>query len=123
MTKNLRASAYNNRGSAWFGKGDFDRAIADYNESIRLAPKWALPYNNRGVAWNGKGEFDRAIADYDASLALLAARGSGGAEFYFGRGIAYARLGRADLAEPDFRRAVALEPDIEARMAKIGLTR
>jgi len=90
---------------------------------LKLSPKAPYAFGNRGNAYLHKGELERAIADYDASLALLAARGSGGAEFYFGRGTAYARLGRADLAEPDFRRAVALEPDIEARMAKIGLTR
>jgi tetratricopeptide (TPR) repeat protein len=90
---------------------------------LKLSPQAPFAFGNRGTAYLHKGQYERAIADYDHALALFAARGSGGAEFYFGRGIAYARLGRADLAEPDFRRAVALEPDIQARMARIGLTR
>ena len=33
------ASAYNNRGNAWYAKKEYDKAIADYNEAIRLDPK------------------------------------------------------------------------------------
>jgi multidrug efflux pump subunit AcrA (membrane-fusion protein) len=33
------ATSFHNRGSAWSAKGDLDRAIADYNEAIRLDPK------------------------------------------------------------------------------------
>ena len=40
---NLRA-----RGNAYGRKGDHDRAIADYNEAIRLDPKYALSFCNRG---------------------------------------------------------------------------
>ena len=38
-----RAGAYNDRGIAWHDKGDLDRAIADYNEAIRLNPKTPRP--------------------------------------------------------------------------------
>ena len=45
MTEAIRldpnnASAYNNRGFAYGSKGDYDRAIADYTEAIRLDPKY-----------------------------------------------------------------------------------
>ena len=61
--KNL-SIAYNNRGNGYRTKGDNDRAIADYNESIRLDPNYAYPYNGRGNAYRARGENDRAIADY-----------------------------------------------------------
>ena len=64
-----------------------------------------------------------ALSDYDAAIKLFAALGSGGASAYFGRGIAYVQLGQHDLAEQDFRRALTLDPGIEAAMGKIGLTR
>ena len=44
-------------------KGDYDRAIADATEAIRLDPKMALAYVNRAGAYLQKGDYDRAIAD------------------------------------------------------------
>lgn len=36
--------------------GDRDRAIAEYNEAIRLNPKYAKANYNRGIAYNRKGD-------------------------------------------------------------------
>ena len=43
--------AYNNRGYSWYAKNEYDKAIADYNEAIRLDPKFALAYVDRGIVW------------------------------------------------------------------------
>src|SRR5262245_36874673 len=40
------AILYYNRGLEWRAKGDLDRAIAEYDEAIRLDPKYVLAYNN-----------------------------------------------------------------------------
>jgi hypothetical protein len=39
-----------NRGIAWSGKGDNDRATADYIEAIRLDQNCAVAFHNRGIA-------------------------------------------------------------------------
>ena len=57
--------AYNNRGNAYTAKGEYDRAIQDYDQSIKLNPNYARAFNNRGVAYQKKGEYDRAIKDFD----------------------------------------------------------
>src|SRR6516225_4005720 len=71
------------RGNAWRNKGDLDRAIADYNEAIRLDPKDAKAYNNRGIASRAKADLDRAIADYNEAIRLDPNAGS-----YKNRGVA-----------------------------------
>ena len=58
------------RGDAYNEKGNYDRAIADYSQSIQLRPGDADAYHKRGDAYNKKGDYDRAIADYDQSLQL-----------------------------------------------------
>jgi tetratricopeptide (TPR) repeat protein len=69
-SQGYRAIAYNNRGFVWHDKGDLDRAIADYNEAIRLDPKQANAYVNRGVVWREKGDLDGAIAEYNEAIRL-----------------------------------------------------
>ena len=55
--------AFINRGSALVQKGEFDRAIADLNEAIRLDSREALAYHNRGWVWELLGQPDKAVAD------------------------------------------------------------
>ena len=55
------ALAFNNRGNVWDDEKNFDKAIADYDEAIRINPHYALAFMNRGIAETGKNEFDHAI--------------------------------------------------------------
>ena len=45
------ASAYEQRGLAWHTKQEYDKAIADYSEAIRLDPKESFVYQFRGETW------------------------------------------------------------------------
>lgn len=49
---------------------NYDRAIADFNEAIRIDPQSAFAYFSRGNAYSDNGDYDRAFADYDESLQL-----------------------------------------------------
>src|ERR1700674_4625480 len=44
------AEAFNNRGVGYRLKGDYDRAIADYAQAIKLNAKLVAAFVNRGVA-------------------------------------------------------------------------
>src|SRR5712691_4984687 len=59
-TKPNLAIAYTNRGNAYLNKGDNDRAIADYDQAIKLSASYADAFNGRGAAHDNKGEYDLA---------------------------------------------------------------
>ena len=99
------AKAYNNRGHAYNILGQYTRAIADYDQALRLAPNDAIAYNGRGFTYHKFGQFSRAIEDYNRALQLnpdyvLA---------YNNRGIAYERLGEFDKAVQDWESAMRIE--------------
>src|SRR5262249_20825391 len=51
-------------GKAVIQAADYDRAIAEYTEAIRIDPGYAFALANRGYAYSQKNELARAIADY-----------------------------------------------------------
>src|SRR5262245_47707481 len=70
LSERNRVVAYYNRGLAHHQKADYDRAIRDFDEAIRLDPKYAHAYYNRGLAHHQKADYDRAIRDFDEAIRL-----------------------------------------------------
>lgn len=62
--------ALNMRGACWMEIGEYDNAIKDYTEYIRIKPNEAEIYNMRGIAWTFKENYDEAIADYTEAIRL-----------------------------------------------------
>ena len=54
----------NNRGDAYWAKGDQDQAIADYSEAVRLSPRNVSYYRDRGRAYLYRGSLQSAQADF-----------------------------------------------------------
>ncbi|HMF19409.1 MAG TPA: tetratricopeptide repeat protein, partial [Gemmataceae bacterium] len=50
--------------------GEWDKALADYNKAIELAPKNAGLWGNRGKAYHGLGQYDKALADFSKAIEL-----------------------------------------------------
>ena len=89
--------------------GDVNLAIQDYNQAIKLNPKFAQAYNNRGVAYDHKGDFDRALQDFDQAIKLKPS-----ALTHFNRGNAYLGKIQYDHAIDDYNQAIKLKPDFAA---------
>ena len=53
-----------NRGIDYGEKGEYDMAIANFTEAIRLDPKYAEVYYVRGTAYAKNGEEVKAEADF-----------------------------------------------------------
>ena len=105
------ARLYARRGGAYQTQGDLNRAMADFNESMRIDPTYPAAYSNRGNIWYHKGEFNRAIADYNQAIQLDPKYGSA----YMNRGSALGSKGDFDRAIADFYQAIQLDPkDAEA---------
>jgi len=112
MLKHLRRAEANpaserfKRGYASYQKGEFDKALDDYSEAIRLDPKQARAYNNRGLAYQAKGDLDQAIADFNQALRLEPALGVS----YLNRGRVYAAKNERERAIADYSEAIRLDP-------------
>jgi len=89
--------AYNNRGNAYTAKGDYDRAIQDFDQSIKLNQTYPKPFNNRGVAYLRKGEYDLAINAFDEAIKLNPNYG----EAFANRAGAYLKKNEYDRAARD----------------------
>jgi hypothetical protein len=61
---------FHNRGNAWRGKGDYVKAIADYDSSIKLGPPSAFSWQNRGISKQALGDLDGALADINEAIRL-----------------------------------------------------
>jgi tetratricopeptide (TPR) repeat protein len=99
-----RGGLYYNRGFTYLDKGDFENALADFSENIRLDPKCASAYHGRGTAYREKGEYDRAILDYTEAIRISPKYGAA----YWGRGSCYRTRGEMTKAEADFAQAKKL---------------
>jgi tetratricopeptide (TPR) repeat protein len=71
MQLTMSAWASHQRGTDALIRKDFDQAIAEFTEAIRLDPKLAIGYANRGWSYAKKGEYDKAIDDFTEAMRLL----------------------------------------------------
>jgi tetratricopeptide (TPR) repeat protein len=63
-------SDYRDHAAAWSGMKEYGKAIAEYNEAIRLAPDSPYAYHGRAVVWSAKLEYDKAINDFNDAIRL-----------------------------------------------------
>ena len=65
------AEAYVNRGDKFYDQGNYQAAISDYDEAIRLNSEYhAQAYNNRGFAKSKLGHLEGPISDYDTAIRI-----------------------------------------------------
>ena len=111
------AVAFNNRGYAYSTTGQYDRAIADFDQAVRLDPKFTLALNNRGDAHNqADRQSDRAIADFDQAIRL----DPGFASAFNNRCWSRAILGLLPEALADCDKSLRLRPNSAATLDSRG---
>jgi len=105
------------RGLAWSEKNEYDKAIAEYTENIRIDPAYVAAYHARGCAWSAKNEHDKAIADFTEAIRLSPTY----AAAYCGRGWAWGAKRDIDKAMSDFTEAIRLNPKFSVAYYNRGI--
>ncbi|MDE0682628.1 MAG: tetratricopeptide repeat protein, partial [Candidatus Poribacteria bacterium] len=62
------AEAYVKRGLAYYRSAEYETAITDYTQTLKLKRYQADAYASRGAAYQSLGDMQRAIEDYSAAL-------------------------------------------------------
>jgi tetratricopeptide (TPR) repeat protein len=98
--------AHNELGSALLKRGQLDEAIRQYQEAIRLKPRYAEACNNLGVALDMRGRTDEAIRQFQETIRLIPDY----PVTYFNLGNALLRRGQIDEAIGQYYEGIHLKP-------------
>ena len=96
---------------------EYQKAIADYTEAIRLDPGDAETYRDRGYTWGELKDYQKAIADYTEAIRLDPKN----PRAFFNRGWNWDELKNYDKAIADYDEAIRLEPTDASAYANRGL--
>lgn len=113
LSPEAMAITFNNRGVAYSELGDYDRAIQDYAQALKLVPgdptaikNMRIAHIRRATSETRLGEQDQALADYDRAVELDPSHPLA----YLRRGQLQLERGNAAAALTDLTRAQALDP-------------
>ncbi|WP_316176662.1 MULTISPECIES: J domain-containing protein [unclassified Bradyrhizobium] len=142
------AASFLKRGMDRSRQGDLERAVADFDEAIRLAPRNADLYRYRARDLVRMGRIDRALGDFERAIRLdpndpvlfhdrglahqrkgdldealvdldhAVRMGFSDAGMYSDRGAVWLAKGRYDRALADFNQALKLDPELAIAAAR-----
>jgi protein O-mannosyl-transferase len=107
--------AYNNRASFYYDRGEYEKALADYDAALRGPPllsrahankRRSAYFNDRAITYVRFGRYAEALADESQAIELRPTQAS----YYFNRGNIYFLTGRYPEARDDLDRAIAASP-------------
>ena len=112
------ARTYYELGNDYYEKGDYDRAIENYNMAILLNPVFSEAYFNRALSYYQLKNFDKSVADYTKAIEL----DPHNPIIYNNRGDAYYRKQDFQSAIKDYDKAVSLNPNYLKAFYNRGLS-
>jgi len=116
-TSSSTAQDFINSGNTYYDKGDYDRAIVDYTQAIKLDPNYNDAYYNRGNAYFDKGDYNRAIVDYTQVIKL----DPNNDDAYYNRGNTYYNKRDYNRAIADYTQAININPNYAKAYHNRGL--
>jgi SpoVK/Ycf46/Vps4 family AAA+-type ATPase len=112
------AKTYYQMGNDYYEKGDYDKAIENYNMAILLNPVFSEAYFNRALSYYQLKNFDKSVADYAKSLELDPQNPI----IYNNRGDAFYRKQDFQSAIKDYDKAITLNPNYLKAFYNRGLS-
>jgi tetratricopeptide (TPR) repeat protein len=106
--REFRARVVLARAEEAFSNGDFDKAVAGFNEAIQIYPWLAVAFNDRGAVWLERGENDKALADLNEAVRLKPKLASA----LVNRSIVWTKKGEFDKALTDSSEAIRVDPKL-----------
>jgi tetratricopeptide (TPR) repeat protein len=103
----LTAEEWFERGNAKWEQGDYQGAIIDCTEAIRLKPDYAEAYMRRGTVYSTLEKYADALHDFNKSISFK----SDYAYAYNNRGVTKYKTGDKTGAFADYSVAIHLQPD------------
>lgn len=105
-----------NRGILHMYARQHKRALADYEQALKVAPALAEAYINKGIVLVNLGRDSEAIAALSHALELNPERPE---LAYHARGVAHEMLGKMRSAYRDYRKAAELKPEWQEPQAQL----
>lgn len=102
------------RGLVYENLQQYNEAINDYDEAIRIHPLFMNPYRARGRAYSIVGNYTLAISDFDHVIQSFP-----DGSLYADRGLAYYRLGNNAQALEDWNQAESLGYQLSTEVQSI----
>jgi tetratricopeptide (TPR) repeat protein len=97
-------------------RADFNGAIEDFNQVLRLNPSYEAAYTGRGVARGNSGDTKGAIEDLSKAIQINPSN----VRAYAARGLEKSKLGDKHGAEADLKKSLSLNIDDEDYRAYIN---
>lgn len=117
LSPEVAALAYATRALAFSLRGDYDKAIPDYDRALRLNPYFAVALNNRAWALYKSGRAEAGMADIQRALALSPAS----AHAHDTRAHIFHSQGRASEALKDYRLSMRYGGEEMVKLYQCGL--
>lgn len=95
------------RGNAFRAKGNFDKALVDYDQAIAFNPKNTGAHVDRALVWEKKGRRDQALRDYAEAIRLDSKMW----QAHFNRAISFREAGEFAKAIEDMSEVMKLKPE------------
>lgn len=108
MKEETRAEVLINRGAAEGARGNFQQAIADLTEGLRIDPKNKNGYFNRSIAYYSTRQYDKALGDYEAYVKIDPFN----ANVWYETGMIQRSMNKNQEAVASLNKAIQLNPGI-----------